>query len=79
MGTVLIVNSLLMIHTLKSLLLSVSGIRTLSELLSDRVAKNLMYIEAVAEVTGRWGGGEGRAYLTAEGQKKEVSEAGMRK
>ena len=73
-----------MVHTLKSLLFSISVIRTLSELLSDRVAKNLMYIETVAdiltEVTGRWGGrGEGRAYLTAEGWEKEVSEAGMRK
>ena len=44
-----------MVHTLKSLLLSVSGIRTLSELLSDRVANNLMYIEAVADVDqGHW-------------------------
>ena len=42
-------------HTLKSLLSSVSGIRTLSELLSDRVANNLMYIEAVADVDrGHW-------------------------
>ena len=32
----------------------------MSELWSNRVAKDLMYIEAVAEVTGRWGGrGEG--------------------
>ena len=46
---------LLMVHTLKSLLFSVSGIRTLSELLSDRVANNLMYIEAVADVDrGHW-------------------------
>ena len=44
-----------MVHTLKSLLLSVSGIRTLSELLSDRVANNLMYIEAVADIDrGHW-------------------------
>ena len=35
------------------------------ELLSDRVANNLMYIEAVAEVTGRWGGrGEGSIHTT---------------
>ena len=51
--------------------LSFWDLNLVSELLSDRVAKNLMYIEAVAEVAGRWGGrGEGRAYLTAEGQKK---------
>ena len=44
-----------MVHTLKSLLFSVSGIRTLSELLSDRVTNNLMYIEAVADVDrGHW-------------------------
>ena len=44
-----------MVHTLKSLLFSVSGIRTLSELLSDRVANNLMYIETVADVDrGHW-------------------------
>ena len=44
-----------MVHTLKSLLLSASGIRTLSELLSDRVAINLMYIEAVADTDrGHW-------------------------
>ena len=44
-----------MVHTLKSLLFSVSGIRTLSELLSDRVANNLMYIEAMADTDrGHW-------------------------
>ena len=44
-----------MVHTLKSLLFSVSGIRTLSELLSDRVANKLMYIEAVGDVDrGHW-------------------------
>ena len=54
----------------------------MSELLSDHVANNLMYIEAVADVDrGHWevGRGEVRVYLTAEGRKKEVSEAGMRK
>ena len=56
----------------------------MSELLSDRVAKNLMYIEAVADVDrGHWEvGRERRGELTSlqkKGQKKEVSgEAGMR-
>ena len=56
-----------------------------SKLLSDRVAKNLMYIQAVADVDrGHWevGREEERGELTSlqkKGQKKEVSEAGMRK
>ena len=54
--------------------LSFWDLNLVSELLSDRVAINLMYIEAVAEVTGRWGGGEGRAYLTAEERAEEKSE-----
>ena len=51
-----------------------------SELLSDHVAKKLMYIEAVVDIDrGHWEVGrerKGRAYLTAEGQKKEVSGGG---
>ena len=52
-----------------------------SELLSDRVAKNLMYIEAVADVDrGHWEvGRERRGELTSlqkKGQKKEVSGGG---
>ena len=56
----------------------------MSELLSDRVAKNLMYIEAVADIDrGHWEvGRERRGELTSlqkKRQKKEVSgEAGMR-
>ena len=50
----------------------------MSELLSDRVAKNLMYIEAVADIDrGHWEvGRERRGELTSlqkKGQKKEVS------
>ena len=50
----------------------------MSELLSDRVAKNLMYIEAVADVDrGHWEvGRERKGELTSlqkKGQKKEVS------
>ena len=50
----------------------------MSELLSDRVAKNLMYIEAVADIErGHWEvGRERRGELTSlqkKGQKKEVS------
>ena len=71
-----------MVHTLKSLLFSVSGIQTLSELLSDRVANNLMYIEAVADVDrGHWEVGRerrGESLPHCRRQKKEVSEAGMR-
>lgn len=49
-----------------------------SELLSDRVAKKLMYIEAVADIDrGHWEvGRERRGELTSlqkKGQKKEVS------
>ena len=49
-----------------------------SELLSDRVAKNLMYIEAVADIDrGHWEvGRERKGELTSlqkKGQKKEVS------
>ena len=57
--------------------LSFWDLNLVSELLSDCVAKNLMYLEAVAEVTGRWGGE--LTSLQMKGQKKEVSEAGMRK
>ena len=53
----------------------------MSELLSDRVAKNLMYIEAVADIDrSHWEvGRERRRELTSlqkKGQKKEVSEGG---
>ena len=51
----------------------------MSKLLSDRVAKNLMYIEAVADIDqSHWEvGRERRGELTSlqkKGQKKEVSE-----
>ena len=53
----------------------------MSELLSDRVAKNLMYIEAVADIDrSHWEvGRERRGELTSlqkKGQKKEVSGGG---
>ena len=51
-----------------------------SELLNDHVAKNLMYIEAVADTNRcQWevGREEERAYLTAD-KRAEVGEAGMR-
>ena len=53
----------------------------MTELLSDRVAKNLMYIEAVADIDrSHWEvGRERRGELTSlqkKGQKKEVSEGG---
>ena len=53
----------------------------MSELLSDRVANNLMYIEAVADVDrGHWEvGRERRGELTSLQKKGVVSEAGMRK
>ena len=55
----------------------------MTELLSDRVAKNLMYIEAVADIDrSHWEvGRERRGELTSlqkKGQKKEVSEGGIR-
>ena len=53
----------------------------MSELLSDHVAKNLMYIEAVADIDqSHWEvGRERRGELTSlqkKGQKKEVKEEG---
>ena len=53
----------------------------MSELLSDRVAKNLIYIEAVADIDrSHWEvGRERRGELTSlqkKGQKKEVNEGG---
>ena len=53
----------------------------MTELLSDRVAKNLMYIEAVADIDrSHWEvGRERRGELTSrqkKGKKKEVSEGG---
>ena len=55
----------------------------MTELLSDRVAKNLMYIEAVADIDrSHWEvGRERRGELTSlqkKGQKKEVSEGGRK-
>ena len=55
----------------------------MTELLSDRVAKNLMYIEAVADIDqSHWEvGRERRGELTSlqkKGQKKEVEEGEMR-
>ena len=66
-----------MVHTLKSLLFSVSGIRTLSELLSDHVANNLMYIEAVADTdrghweVGRERRGESLPHCRRKGRRKK--------
>ena len=55
----------------------------MSKLLSDRVAKKLMYIEAVADIDrSHWEvGRERRGELTSlqkKGQKKEVKEGGLR-
>ena len=55
----------------------------MTELLSDRVAKNLMYIEAVADIDrSHWEvGRERRGELTSlqkKGQKKEVSGGGRK-